>query len=464
MAGSVGALVAFWREKTFQTLALTALIIFFWIGFWETVATGALGSSFLGIPAVTWGAACSPLQAVLAATRPAIALHSAESILTDPVGGYLLVSIALFVCLAGVAILRVRIWNPSRQVRVQTPETEEATSTIWGTEHDVATGQFDASADEARLGHVDARLRATKSQASYRRVWDNPVLWRECRTWAYGRKVIIIRLVYGVIGSLAAFGLYQSITSGAATTLGSESAISIPIAAWWLAPLMLLSLVIVNALAVTSVTTERDGQTIDLLLATDLSPREFVFGKLVGVLWVNTLMVLTPMALCAYLWSQRGLSDEDFIFVEGGLIVMNVFVAVLGLHSGIRYANSRTAIGVSLGTVFFLFLGVVVCMMMMVSLSGSFEIQLAPFVGFILGGGVGLYVALSAGKPSTALTLASVTVPFATFYSITSFLLGHNMSVFLVTICAYGFAALAMLIPAISEFDFAMGRTSAAEE
>ena len=71
---------------------------------------------------------------------------------------------------------------------------------------------------------------------------------------------------------------------------------------------------------------------------------------------------------------------------------------------------------------------------------------------------------LSAGKPSAALTLASVTVPFATFYSITSFLLGHNLSVFFVTTAAYGFAAVAMLIPAVSEFDFAMGRTLAAEE
>ena len=32
-SGSLGSLLAFWREKTFQTLALAALILCFWLGF-----------------------------------------------------------------------------------------------------------------------------------------------------------------------------------------------------------------------------------------------------------------------------------------------------------------------------------------------------------------------------------------------------------------------------------------------
>ena len=62
-----------------------------------------------------------------------------------------------------------------------------------------------------------------------------------------------------------------------------------------MAPLFLVRLVIVNALAVTSVTNERDGKSLDLLLATDLSPKEFVFGKLGGVFWVTKEMVFLPI-------------------------------------------------------------------------------------------------------------------------------------------------------------------------
>ena len=101
---------------------------------------------------------------------------------------------------------------------------------------------------------------------------------------------------------------------------------------------------------------------------------------------------------------------------------------------------------------------------MMISFSGSFSFQLPPFLAFILGGSVGLYLALGLRNPSRAIGLASFLVPFATFYAITSFLLQHNLSVFLVTISTYSFTTAAMMIPALYEFDFAMGRTTTAEE
>ena len=79
---------------------------------------------------------------------------------------------------------------------------------------------------------------------------------------------------------------------------------------------------------------------------------------------------------------------------------------------------------------------------------------------FILGGGVGLYVSLGSRNPSPAIALASLLVPFATFYAITSFLLQYTLSVFLVTLLAYGFTTAALLVPALYEFDVAMGRTT----
>ena len=76
---------------------------------------------------------------------------------------------------------------------------------------------------------------------------------------------------------------------------------------------------------------------------------------------------------------------------------------------------------------------------------------------------MGLYVALGIRNPSPAITLASLSLPFATFFAITSFLLrNQEMTVFLVVAVAYGFATAAMLVPAVYEFDIAMGRTKAA--
>ena len=45
-------------------------------------------------------------------------------------------------------------------------------------------------------------------------------------------------------------------------------------------PLFVLSLMLINAQGVTSLTNERDAKALDLLLVTDVSAKEFVFGKL----------------------------------------------------------------------------------------------------------------------------------------------------------------------------------------
>lgn len=232
-----------------------------------------------------------------------------------------------------------------------------------------------------------------------------------------------------------------------------------------MAPLLVVSLVIVNALAVTAITNERDGRSLDLLLATDLTPREFILGKLGGVFWVTRLMVILPLLLCLYLWWSGRLEGENLLYLLGGLAVIFLFAAMLGIHCGMIYSSSRTAISVSLGTVFFLFLGVVTCILMMISFSGSFQVQLAPFLAFIMGGAVGMYLALGSRNPSAAIAAASLIAPFATFFAITSFLLGNReLTVFLVTAGAYGFATAAMMVPAIGEFDIAMGRTQGNEE
>ena len=79
---------------------------------------------------------------------------------------------------------------------------------------------------------------------------------------------------------------------------------------------------------------------------------------------------------------------------------------------------------------------------------------------FILGGSLGLWASLTHRNPSSALTLAAGILPFCTFYAITSFLLGQTLGVCLFVVAAYGFTVIAMLVPAISEFDTVLGRSA----
>ena len=454
LAGSLGATIAFWREKTFQTLALVALAIVAWIGIAEGV--GLLGGQILGISTASIAAATSPIRAVIAASQPVVA----ENWMTT-IGPYLTFGLLVSALLCSIAILRVRKWNPNRDIRPgQQDDGVQDVNLFTGAVAVDETGR-PVMPDVALARHVDDRSRATSKKS--RQVWDNPILWREMCTWAYGRKILFIRFAYWMMAIFVVISIYGLIASGAATQTTTTSAIQLNVTTRPLAPFMLVSLVMINALAVTSITNERDGRALDLLRVTDLSPREFLFGKLFGVAYVAADIIVLPVLVCGYLWFSNILILENLLYLVTGWIVLTVFVIVLGLHTGMSYSNSRQAIAVSLGTVFFLFLGIVTAMVMMVSFTGNVEAQLAPFLACIVGGSIGLYVALGINMPSSALALASLMLPLAMFYSITSFLLGNYMSVILVVTFTYGFAVTAMVLPRLSEFLISMGRSKLAE-
>jgi hypothetical protein len=438
VAGSLGCLVAFWREKTFQSLAVTLLILVLWMMAWEVVATGALGPTLFGVSAHHLAEAMSPWQAMQVAAQPQWKDPGAGAI-----GGhadqFLIFATFVTVVLNTIAIGLLRVWNPGREVRGQAGEDEE-------------THALSAGADRAVK---------TESRAALRRVWDNPILWREVRTWAYGRKVLVVHVAYLILFAGCVVALVTD--SGQVGRSGTGVA-SIPAEAKILAPLVVVSLILLNALSVTSLTNERDTKSLDLLLVSDLTPNEIVYGKLGGALYNAKEMVVLPMVLCAYLWFLGRFTTENFVFSLIGLGVLNAFAVVLGLHAGMTYANSRTAIATSIGTLMFLFLGVATCMRIMLSFSNSFQYQLGPFMLLTVGGGAAMYFALGWRNRSTAIGIASGITPFAMFFVMTSYLLGDYGTVFLVTTAAYSFATAAMLVPAVSEFDVATGRTIAQPE
>lgn len=487
LGGSLGSTLALWREKTYQTLALTMLVLALWLAVWRLVALGMFGASWWGVPTSAWAVMFSPLEAIFEASRPALEIEPALVPLAaamdrgwgwlglggvlgawpaSPVAWFLVVCVVFSGILNGWAILRVRVWNPSREAQSfrQEDETWERPRLV-----DTSPAIGDAISGPAEPGQpreasppipassaAAADVPHPASHPPHREVWDNPIIWREIRTWAYGRKILIIRLAYLALFALAAGSLVVPMLQGETITRAAGVAA--------LAPLFLLSVVLVNAQAVTSITSERDARALDLLLVSDLTPKEIVYGKLGGVFYNTKEMVVLPIGLCVYLGIAGAIRLENLLYLVGGLGVLYAFSAMLGVHVGMHYANSRTAIATSLGTVFFLFLGVATCMWMMIAFSGSFEAQLQPFLAFMVGGGVGLYVALGARNPSPAIGVASFACPFATFYAITSFFLDYTLGVFLVTAAAYGFATAAMLVPAIYEFDVATGRTTIAEQ
>ncbi len=379
----------------------------------------------------------SPWLAVAEAAQPRFAVGRGDW-LGDPVNLNLLISLAIAVLLNAVAILRVRIWNPSREIRSEAAMLETA-------------------GDAAAAPRPGVNVHSAAGRV--RPVWNNPILWREIRTWAYGKRIIVIHVAYCAMFVMCAAALV-AIARG---NLAADMRAAIPAAARPLAALMVVSLILLNTQSVTSLTNERDSRALDLLLVTDLSPKEIVFGKLGGAFYNAKEIVLLPIVLCFYLWGSGQLTLVNLLFLLGGWVALALFAAVLGLHAGITYANSRTAIATSIGTLLFLFLGVATCMRIMLAVN-SFESQYSAFIGFIAGGMLGMYVALNWRYQSWALTWVALLAPLATFYVIVSFLLHHHGTAFLVAVAMYGYASAAMLVPAVSMFDVALSTAPTQDE
>ncbi|MDR0391365.1 MAG: ABC transporter permease [Planctomycetaceae bacterium] len=466
--GSLGSCVALWREKTFQAIATTIIILVLWVSVWETIAF-VYSDITLNKLITTF----SPWSAVLVASRPAIELNDSFSILniTGPITGFLIASGIISILINLYAIIMVRYWNPSRELRTNIIEED-----TWHKENTdiAATDKInlpqkitqDKTINETIINTADDTDNKIKTgfwgKLSYilsfwfgnkiRHAWDNPIVWREIMTRAYGRRIWIVQFGFIAFFIICIQTLHNILTTNAAPSVAELSASVVP--------LFLLSLVLVNTQAITSQTSEKDAGTFELLLVSDITPKEYVLGKLGGVFYNMKWIILLPCLICGYLYFHRAVDGMLLLFLVVGLVTLYAFVAMVGVYIGMQYDNTKAAMATSLGIVFFLFVGVAACMWIMVAFSGSFETQLIPFSAFMIGGGIGLYTTLGARNPSSAIATASFILPISVFYIITTMLLGAYHLVFVVLVSAFGFTTIAMLIPSIAEFDIATGRTT----
>jgi ABC-type Na+ efflux pump permease subunit len=455
--GAMGILVALGRDRTFQSLALTVLMVVM------ALVVGSAIAAFLPEGSVL-ATSLSPYLAVAGALRPEagelIGPLSRSSVLFAALG------LAVAAGLLAVSVVMLRRWNPGRnEPREQREEEGEVVETLYEVDDAAAAGTAvategpgpDGSAP-ARVGtglHVPRRThrRVVRRFAPHREVWTNPIIWRELKTRAYGNKPLIIKGAYVLAFALGMAVWMLSTTPTSGPWQGIKALIP---------PLLgILSLVLINAQGVTSLTSERDTGALDLLLVTELSPKEFIYGKLYGVLYNTKEMILLPLGMIVWMWWSGSATLEATLFLVVDFLLLAHFSAMLGLHDAITYTNSRQAIAHSLGTIFFLMLGILLCAGLIIQSNQSFGRQLLSFLVFIGAGSVALYASMGAKNPSPAIGLVSLLTPFWSFYCIISLLQGDFLAAFLFSVGVYGFAIAAMLVPAVSDFDIALGRTNA---
>ncbi len=480
-AASLGGLVALWRERTFQSLALTVLLVVFYL----CVARGAalllrLIPNLANQPVLAW---LDPFEALRAVHDP---------LATGFMPAYIFISVMslLSAALTSWGVLKLRAWNPSGEPVMQRERPDEEAeakeradfAALASLGRRPARQMFKAAVIDAAVvspstGKVEdaeqtKRKTVHAAPGAARVVGANPILWREISTRAYGRRPLLVKTAYYIVLALICYFALAPVWGGARFPFA---------AAYGLGPVAVLSLLLAAAQAATAITSERDVGALDLLLVTDLTPKEFIFGKLGGVLW-NTKEYLIPPLVLAGVYAYWNLlaappaghknlafsmNATALICVTSGFLLLSAFVMVLGMHVALRNTNSGAAVVQTLGTVFFLSLGTLFCLALIV-LSGRFEYQWLSFI-FFLGAAIGgLWWVLNGTRPSAALTWASWFCPLSVLYAVMNVVVARPGSQesadplpsFLVIVVAFGFAITAMLLPLLSEFDVALGRTT----
>jgi hypothetical protein len=457
--GALGLVVGLWRDRTFQSLALTLLLVTLAPIVIEVAGALLPEARIFGSPLVT---VLNPFRVLMAVLSPA----------SDQLGRFRVTSmifigfaLTLALGLLVLAVVKLRVWNPGRNEPredreeddaiiavgslVEITDAPNAAPQVAGSRPPRGEGEFSTGLNVPRRSH----RRVLGAARPYRKPWANPILWRELKTRAYGRKPLIIKGAY-LLAFAMGTALFVAMAAGQDEPLGQGRSI-IPLA------LAVLSLILVNAQGVTALTSERDTGALDLLLVTELTPKEFIYGKLYGVFYNAKEMIALPLLLTLWLGLTGAMSWESVVFVVIDFLLLVHFSGMLGLHAAITYTNSRTAVAHSLGTIFFLMIGIGLCAFLIVLSNREFGRQLLSFLIFIGVGSVALYGSLGSRNPSQAIALVAILTPFWSFYCVISLVNENYLAAFLFSVGIYGFALLAMLVPAVSDFDIALGRTNA---
>ncbi len=110
-----------------------------------------------------------------------------------------------------------------------------------------------------------------------------------------------------------------------------------------------------------AITREREKNTLDILLSTQLSPLKIVWGKLLVSLWMIVLIVISAFPMISVIMVLGEVSILDLLKLTISIVVAGIFIGSIGIFcSAFCKASNRSMIwsyvavmGVTIGTLVF---------------------------------------------------------------------------------------------------------------
>lgn len=145
-----------------------------------------------------------------------------------------------------------------------------------------------------------------------RRVWSNPVAWREANARGRGVWAILSRWSFAFVcislGALLLLAYHMTATGAGQWLPDIRQAPNAPSDPAWVFRSALLTLLLVELAVIVmvaiymsagAVSREREDGTLDLMLTTPITPRKYVWGKLQGLVRFLTLLLAAPIITVA---------------------------------------------------------------------------------------------------------------------------------------------------------------------
>jgi ABC-type transport system involved in multi-copper enzyme maturation permease subunit len=176
----------------------------------------------------------------------------------------------------------------------------------------------------------------------------NPVFDKELRSEIFSQGTLMLRLVVQVSMFLAlplmAFCLYWQVV----------------LAPWYIAYVLLFNVLVGPVFSAGSVTSERERQTLDLLLTTIISPFQILWGKLIAGLRVSSVLtsfLVWPVLLA---WAMGSFGWENVLSVPAYLAVILLTcltTATVALFCSVLFRKTATSMMTS-----YLIIGALFCL------------------------------------------------------------------------------------------------------
>lgn len=244
---------------------------------------------------------------------------------------------------------------------------------------------------------------------SRKRPWtalsQNPVALKELRSRMRGRRAFVVLTAYllamsGIITLV--YLAYASATGGPSANSGRDAGKAVFTAV--IAVEVFLVIFIAPAFTAGSISGEKERQTFDLLRTTLISPRAYVFGKLVSALSYVLLLIFASIPLQSIAFLLGGLSLSELVVSQLLMMVAAVAYALWGLYCS---SVMRTTLAASVATfagAFFVLVGLPLIVLLVAAVVGPLMAAtalLADFLDVLIA--YGGFILASTNLPATLL-------------------------------------------------------------